>query len=293
MTRLARELALAFDTAREIGARQLEHFRGHYRVLRKEAREFVTSIDMECHDLAAQRLGVCAPVASEEVRGPVALDADRCWIVDPLDGSHNYIAGLAGFAVSIALVEGGRLVLGVIAIPAADEVYHAVEGEGAYLGDRPIRVSANAALDKAMVAYDNQFHLSPHGFDRYQRLVDAAFTTRILGCAAVDLALIAQGRIDARVFNATKIYDVAAGIVLVREAGGRASDLDGAPIGIGSGEIAASNGGVHAQLLAALKGAGDEETRVLHGGIGLSRNPVGGARSQPAPRNLAAASLRR
>ncbi|WP_340266351.1 inositol monophosphatase family protein [Sphingobium mellinum] len=291
MTRLGSELQLALDAAQVIAQTQMERFDKDFRVLRKEAREFVTSVDLECHALAHERLGICAPVLSEETRGDFDFGHDLCWIVDPLDGSHNYIAGLPNFGVSIALVESGRFVLGVIGIPFFGEVYHAVEGQGAFRNDIPVRVSPNAVLSKAMIAYDNQFHLSAGGFDRYRRLTEAAFTTRILGSAAYDLALVSRGRIDARVLNATKVFDVAAGIVLVREAGGQVTDFAGCDVHVGSKEILASNGQTHGALLSVLEEKMDEEADLVHGGIGIARDPGQHPRFEPIPAGLGAGGL--
>ncbi|HKT77747.1 MAG TPA: inositol monophosphatase [Sphingobium sp.] len=291
MTRFGPELQLALDAAQAIAGTQMERFDQNFRVLRKEAREFVTSVDLECHALAHERLGISAPVLSEETRGGFDFGHDLCWIVDPLDGSHNYIAGLPNFGVSIALVEAGRFVLGVIAIPFFGETYHAVEGEGAFRNGDAIKVSPNAVLSKAMIAYDNQFHLSREGFDRYRRLTEAAFTTRILGSAAYDLALVGRGRIDARVLNATKVFDVAAGIVLVREAGGKVTDFAGSDVHVGSKEILASNGLTHDALLSVLGETIDEEADPLHGGIRIARDPGQHPRFEPAPAGMGAGGL--
>jgi myo-inositol-1(or 4)-monophosphatase len=292
VNRFGSELELALGAARALGERQLQRFEQNYRVLRKEAREFVTSVDLECHDLAYEWLGRSAPVLSEETRTAVHEDHDLFWIVDPLDGSHNYIAGLPNFGASIALVENGRFVLGVIGIPSFGETFHAVDGQGAFRNESLIRVSTNAALSKAMVTYDNQFHLSPDGFERYRRVVEAAFTTRILGSAAYDLTLLARGRIDARVFNCAKVFDVAAGIVIVREAGGCLSDFDGGAVKVSTRRILASNGLIHDELLSVLKGQRDEEAGALHGRLGLERDPGGHSGLEPPPIDVGAGGLR-
>jgi myo-inositol-1(or 4)-monophosphatase len=292
MTRFGSELDLALGTARALGERQMARFEQKYRVVRKELREFVTSIDLECHELALEWLGRAAPVLSEETRTPVQRIPDLCWIVDPLDGSHNFIAGLPNFGVSIALVENGRFVLGVIGIPAFGDTFHAVDGQGALRNDKLIRASTNADLSKAMVAYDNQFHLSPDGFDRYRRVTEAAFTTRILGSAAYDLSLIARGRIDARVFNCAKVFDVAAGIVILREAGGCLTDFAGGPVTASTRDIVASNGLVHDRLLSVLKGERDEQAGAVYGGFWLERDPGGHPRREPPPADVGASGLR-
>lgn len=291
MSKFGPELQLALDAAQAIAATQMERFDQNYRVLRKEEREFVTSVDLECHALAHERLGICAPVVSEETRGGFDFGHQLCWIVDPLDGSHNYIAGLPNFGVSIALVEEGRFVLGLIGIPFFGETYHAVKDEGAFRNGSQIRVSPNKILSKAMIAYDNQFHLSPHGFDRYRRLTEAAFTTRVLGSAAYDLSLVGRGRIDARVLNSTKVFDVAAGVVIVREAGGLVTDFAGDEVGVETKEILASNRHTHDALLAVLGEQEDEEADPLHGGVRFTRDIGEHSRLEPPSAGVGAGSL--
>lgn len=291
MSRWGPELQLALDAAQVIAATQMERFDQNFRVLRKEEREFVTSVDLECHAIAHERLGMCAPVVSEETRGGFDFGHQLCWIVDPLDGSHNYIAGLPNFGVSIALVEEGRFVLGVIGIPFFGETYHAVQGEGAFRNGVPVRVSPNRILSKAMIAYDNQFHLSPHGFERYRRLTEAAFTTRVLGSAVYDLSLVGRGKIDARVLNSTKVFDVAAGIVIVREAGGVVTDFAGGEVGIDTKDILASNGHTHDALLAVLGEDQHEEADPVHGGLRFARDIGEHSRLEPPPAGVGADSL--
>lgn len=291
MNRWEPELQLALDAAQVIAATQMERFDQNFRVLRKEEREFVTSVDLECHAIAHERLGMCAPVVSEETRGGFDFGHQLCWIVDPLDGSHNYIAGLPNFGVSIALVEEGRFVLGVIGIPFFGETYHAVQGEGAFRNGVQVRVSPNRILSKAMIAYDNQFHLSPHGFERYRRLTEAAFTTRVLGSAVYDLSLVGRGKIDARVLNSTKVFDVAAGIVIVREAGGIVTDFAGGEVGIDTKDILASNGHTHDALLAVLGEDDHEEADPVHGRLRFARDIGEHSRLEPPPAGVGAGSL--
>ncbi len=291
MSRWSPELKLALDTAQVIAATQMERFDQNFRVLRKEEREFVTSVDLECHAIAHEHLGISAPVVSEETRGGFDFGHQLCWIVDPLDGSHNYIAGLPNFGVSIALVEDGRFVLGVISIPFFGEIYQAVQGEGAFRNDAPIRVSPNKVLSKAMIAYDNQFHLSPHGFERYRRLTEAAFTTRVLGSAVYDFSLVGRGKIDARVLNNTKVFDVAAGVVLVREAGGMVTNFAGEDVGVETREILASNGHTHEALLAVIGEEEHEEADPVHGGVRFARDIGEHSRFEPPPSGMGTRSL--
>jgi myo-inositol-1(or 4)-monophosphatase len=139
--------------------------------------------------------------------------------------------------------------VGVIYFPQEDELFYARIEHGAFCNDKPIRVSENADLSKSIIAYDNQFHLSARSFEYYERLVKRAFTTRILGVATRDVCLTASGVVDGRIFLNTKIFDIAASNVILTEAGGMITEMDGAPVSLHSKHVVASNGKVHQQLL--------------------------------------------
>ncbi|MFH0861126.1 MAG: inositol monophosphatase [Candidatus Altiarchaeota archaeon] len=249
------ELEVAKSTARRVGEIQQGHFRKDLKVIRKTPKEFVSNVDIECQNLSHRLLTekFPYPVLSEEKRLSENIDSNLFWVVDPVDGTHNFIAGVPNFGVSIALLSKHEFVLGVIHLPYFDEMYYAVKGNGAFMNGKPIAVSDNKVLEKSMITYDNQFYLSKYSFERYKRLVDHSFTTRIFGSAVYDFGLIASGIIDARVWNNTKIFDFAAGVTLVREAGGMVTDFNGDNISTDSKELVASNGSVHSQLVDLLK----------------------------------------
>ncbi len=262
MVDLNQALDVARGAAREAGALLRERFRQPYRVVRKSRHEMVAEVDILSQRILIERLGEAYPdhtIVSEE-RSVTATGDGPTWILDPLDGTHNYIAGLSNAGVSIALHNHGAFELGVIDFPIEQRMAYGIRGQGAYLAhagqdDRPLQVSKNARLDKAVVAYDNQLHQSPEALPRLARLADEAFTIRILGAATADLCAIADGVLDARVFNHTKIVDIAAGIVILSEAGGRITDLNGTPCGLEVKEIVASNGRVHDAVIEILNNA--------------------------------------
>ena len=256
----APELAAALAAARSAGELLRRRASEPYRVIRKSLHEMVAEVDLESQRVVLDTLNDAFPsygVIAEERREVPAVDGPT-WIVDPLDGTHNYIAGLPFSAVSIALVDSGAAAdafhLGVIYFPFEDRLFHAVRGGGAFCDDMPIQVSENDRLDKAVVCYDNQLHGDPAVLERLGRVARAAFTVRILGTATGDLCFISRGTVDARVWNATKIVDVAAGQVLLSEAGGKLTDFSGRPLGLAARDVVASNGRVHDALLAALAG---------------------------------------
>ena len=177
------------------------------------------------------------------------INTDLFWIIDPVDGTHNYISGLPNFGVSIALATKNEFLLGVIYLPYFDEMYYAVKNHGAFMNDEKIQVSKNDDLEKSMITFDNQFYLDKKSFEVYKKIVDGCFTTRILGSAVYDFCLIASGKVDARVWNNTKIFDFAAGLTIVNEAGGKVTDFSGNKITLTSHDILASNSFVHKELL--------------------------------------------
>jgi myo-inositol-1(or 4)-monophosphatase len=127
-----------------------------------------------------------------------------------------------------------------------------VSGRGAYRNGAQLAVADMPDLAKSIVNFDNQFHLNARSFEYYRRLTERAFTTRIFGTATGDLCLTAAGKIGGRIWVNTKICDIAAGIVIVTEAGGRVTTFDGSPCGLDSHQVVASNGRIHGELLALL-----------------------------------------
>jgi len=249
------ELDIAKSVAIEIGKVQLEKFRKNLKVIRKDVKEFVSDVDIHCQKLASKLLSqkFDYPLLSEENRGFDIEPSDTYWVIDPVDGTHNFIAGVPNFGVSIGLVSKNDFVMGVVFLPFFDELFYAVKGQGAFLNGEKIEVSKNDDLEKSMVTYDNQFYLNKDAFSRYRKLIDQCFTTRIFGSAIYDFGLITSGRIDARIWNNTKIFDFAAGTVIVEEAGGKVTDFEGNRITPKSKQIIASNGHIHDSLIKIFK----------------------------------------
>lgn len=249
------ELKIAIDAARKAGEILKKNFGQKYRVIRKSPKEMVSVVDMQAQKAILEVLGAHFPgygIITEE-KTPDVDKEGKNWIIDPLDGTHNYIAGLPFSGVSIGLAKGNNFELGVILFPMEDRLYYAVKGKGAYMNHRQINVSQNPELSKTIVTFDNQFHLNEKSFDYYKRLTERAFTTRILGTATNDLCMTAEGTIDGRIWVNTKICDIAAGIVILNEAGGRITNFDGTPCTLESKQVVASNGKIHKELLDIVK----------------------------------------
>ena len=246
-----KELDVAKSVAKEMGKIQLKNFRKNLKVIRKSTKDFVSNVDLECQNLSYEllRKEFEYEILSEEKKIQDDIASDLFWIIDPVDGTHNYISGLPNFGVSIALATKKEFLLGVIYLPYFDEMYYAVKNQGAFMNNEKIQVSKNNDLEKSMITFDNQFYLDKKSFDVYKKIVDSCFTTRILGSAVYDFCLIASGKVDARVWNNTKVFDFAAGLTIINEAGGKITDFRGGEVNLDTHDILASNSFVHQELL--------------------------------------------
>ncbi|MBS0242058.1 MAG: inositol monophosphatase [Proteobacteria bacterium] len=187
------------------------------------------------------------------VEGP---DKSHRWIIDPLDGTTNFLHGIPHFAISVALEREGEVVAGVVYNPATNDLYTAEKGKGAFLNDRRLRVAGRRALADCVVAtslaYGNLSRI-----DRYAKdvgiIARQSAGTRNLAAAAIDLCWVAAGRFDAFCHRSLSPWDIAAGLLMVREAGGIISDFAGGADMMVSGDVIAGNKDVHKQMLGLLK----------------------------------------
>jgi len=174
------------------------------------------------------------------------------WIIDPLDGTMNFIHGIPHFAISIALKMDNRLEVGLVYDPIKDELFTAARGKGAHFNNRRIRIQNRSKLDQALVGTGFP-HTSPHLFPKYLRqfeaITPACAGVRRMGSAALDLAYVAAGRLDAYWEMGLNSWDIAAGALLVLEAGGIVSDFEGKDQYLERGEIVVGNTKMHAALL--------------------------------------------
>jgi myo-inositol-1(or 4)-monophosphatase len=186
------------------------------------------------------------------------------WIVDPLDGTANYVHGLPAYAVSIALEHNRDLICGCVLDPSSNECYTAIAGGGAALNGKPIRVSGCRTLVGAMVAVSFPPNV-PRGsieITRFVEVLHAAQSVRRLGSAALNLCYIGAGRLDSYWATSVSSWDVAAGVLVVREAGGIVTDIRGAPLEIDRPEmVAASSPALHAEVMQILRQAAAEHAR--------------------------------
>lgn len=185
-------------------------------------------------------------------------DKTHRWIVDPLDGTTNFLHSIPLFAISIALEREGELVAGLIYNPVSDELYTAEKGKGAFLNDKRLRVAARRSLQDSVLTTGIPFR-GRGGYERFERetgpLMREVAGLRRTGAASVDLAWTAAGRFDGYWEHDLQPWDMAAGIVILREAGGIASDMAGGDAMLDKGSIVAANPTIHKLLLASLQKA--------------------------------------
>ena len=175
-------------------------------------------------------------MAEEQENDPAVLTAERCFVIDPIDGTANFVHDLSRSVISVAMLSRGEVVMGLVYDLYNDEAYFATRGGGAYLNGRPIRVSDRAPAD-AMTAFGTTPYEKEETADATFALASVLFRktrdVRRFGAAALDLAYVAAGRCDMFFEMKLSPWDIAAGILLVTEAGGRVSDMSGAPIALG------------------------------------------------------------
>ena len=185
-------------------------------------------------------------------------DKSHRWIIDPIDGTTNFLHGIPNFCISIGLERDGEMFAGVVYQPLGDEMFHAEKGAGAFLNERRLRVSARRKMEETVIATGIPFHGRP-GHKVFLKELETMMANvagiRRFGSAALDLAYVAAGRCDGYWEAGIKPWDIAAGIVLVREAGGYATDYDGGGKMLETGEIVAANDHLHQPLLKMLKTA--------------------------------------
>jgi myo-inositol-1(or 4)-monophosphatase len=221
--------------------------------------DYVSQADRKAEEIIYNELSRARPGYSflMEERGAVeGDDGQHRWLVDPLDGTTNFLHGIPIFSVSIALERQGQLVAGVIFNPAMDELYTAERGNGAFLNDRRMRVAGRAKLVDCVIGTGIP-HMGRGNHARaladLRNVMAEAGGIRRLGSAALDLAYVAAGRMDGFWENWLSPWDIAAGMLMVREAGGFASDRDGGSASFEKGSVVAGNEQVHKALLATLK----------------------------------------
>ncbi len=229
------------------------------RVEVKAQNDYVSEVDREAEARIIEDLLKAYPghgILAEE-SGAIEGDGEFRWIIDPLDGTTNYLHGLPHYAVSIACEHRGRLAHGVIYDPYRQELFAASRGDGATLNNRRIRVSNPKKLDATLLATGFPFR-NPAQLDEFLRVFSAFFTSasdiRRAGSAALDLAYVAAGRLDGYWESGLQSWDLAAGALLVREAGGLVTDYNGNEHFLENGQVVAANPKLITEMLRSIQG---------------------------------------
>jgi myo-inositol-1(or 4)-monophosphatase len=265
------ELNTMIDAARAAGRRLLEHFRARepLSIVEKAPGDFVSAADLESEQtLRAMLLGSHADygfIAEESAELAHRETAHARFIVDPLDGTTNFLRGIPHFAVSIALEHGDRVVAGVVFDPAKDEMFVAEAGRGAWLGDQRLHVCADHQLARAIVGtgipHGPGAQRRPHYLAMLGATMPEVAGIRRLGAAAIDLAYVAAGRFAAFFEFGLAAWDLAAGALLVTEAGGHVSTPAGGSDFLRQGDVLATNGHLHETMARLLNRSGREVQR--------------------------------
>ena len=253
------ERRVAVDAARAAGQLLKSELLASRRIAYKGSpTNLVTEMDARVEELIVGRLAAAFPddaVLGEE-RGASTGRSGRRWIIDPLDGTTNYAHGFPAFGVSIGLESAGRVELGVVYDPNLDEMFVAERGRGTTANDRPLAVSATPTLDESLLATGFPYNIREARDNNLKEY--AAFSVRVravrrLGSAVLDLAWLACGRLDGCWGLRLGPWDVAAGSLLVEEAGGRVTDLTGGALDLDAPSLVATNGHIHSAVLDVLR----------------------------------------
>ncbi len=254
---VARAAAAAEAAAQAAGSLLRRHAGRPARVGTKQhAVDLVTNVDREAERVIRRRLLRAFPSVGflgEEHGARGTTDAR--WIVDPIDGTMNFVHGVPIFAVSIGLEVAGRMVVGAIYDPMREEMFTAVHGRGARLNGRRMRVSQTSALSDSLLStgFNAAFRRNHQPYLRwFTALESRSHAVRRIGSTCICLAYIASGRLDGFYEQDLKPWDIAAGLLLVEEAGGRLSTLTGAPARVDDGRLLATNGRIHQAILRVL-----------------------------------------
>jgi myo-inositol-1(or 4)-monophosphatase len=242
---------------RAAGALILKHFNGPFSVSHKDGvNNLVTEVDQAAEKLITQVIKSAFPdhgIVGEEY-GEHDMEARYKWIVDPIDGTVNFAHGIPLCCTSIGLMDGDQLIMGAVYNPMMNELFFAEKGKGAFLNDRAISVSQKNDFSKAFLVTGFPYHF-PEGknpFSIFERLVTAGIPVRRLGSAALDLCWVACGRFDGFWEYNLNPWDLAAGYLIVEEAGGKVTDFKNSSYTIWDKETLATNGIIHEELRQAI-----------------------------------------
>ena len=241
--------------AARAAAAVLEEWAEKFTVSEKSPANLVTEADFASqqtiHEIVTSKFPDHGFMGEEDAHPDTRGDSGYRWIVDPLDGTSNYVHRFPYYAVSIGLEYDNEMIVGVILDPNRDELFTAVKGDGAFLNGKPIQTSNTESLADALVVASLPVQVSPDHFTvrQFLAMLSAAQHLQRTGSAALNLCYVACGRIEAFFSSSLKPWDIAAGVLIVQEAGGRTSKMNGDTLDLFVPDLVSSNGtGVHDQL---------------------------------------------
>lgn len=247
--------------ALQAGAQQLQHyFNGNFKITNKEGiNNLVTEADHASEKVIIEVIQSAHPdhfILSEET-GEIKTNSDFKWIIDPIDGTVNFANGIPLCCVSIGLEKEGQMILGGVYNPFMNELFFAQRGYGAYLNEKKLSVSEKSEVIKSclVTGFPYTYLDSPNGpIQVFEKLIRQGIPVRRLGSAAIDLCWVAAGRFDGFYEHKLQAWDSAAGFLMVEEAGGKITDFEGNYYSPYQPHILATNGKIHDELMAYVKG---------------------------------------
>lgn len=248
-------LIVAKKSAIEAGKILLERFGKTHQIKYKSEKDIVTEADLEAEKTIISIIREKYPDHNfyGEESGKSNTNSEYVWIIDPLDGTNNYAYGLPLFGLSIALYKNNKPVLGVISIPLENEVYYAVKGGGAFLNDKKVTVSDRKEL-KYLMTFFHWGRITEDVTIKMEELNKQLFHIRNLGAATIHFSHIIKGTADVWFdYKSVMPYDIAAGCLIVEEAGGKVTDFDGNPWTIETKKLLVTNGNAHDEIVLFLK----------------------------------------
>ena len=246
------------STAAETGEILMKYFHRKHRIEKKPGAGIVTEADKAAENYILKKIYRNYPESSiiTEESGEFRRSESLCWVIDPLDGTSNYAHGFPWFCVSIGLYADGKPRAGVIYHPILKEMFYAAAGRGAYLNGKRIHVSSTVRLDEALLAtgfYYSKGKTLRREVEGFGKMNEAARGVRRPGSAALDLAFVACGRFDGFWEKGLSSWDVAAGFLMVTEAGGKITDYRGRKTTMFAQQVVASNGKIHGKMVSKVR----------------------------------------